>query len=85
MLGKLTKIQIQAILILSLTKLWLIKLLKHHKMVNECENSSNSSLNWDFSGKPGQYRQQMYKNDASRELLKNLKFKFDNPARIKLI
>jgi hypothetical protein len=54
-------------------------------MVNECENSSNSSLNWDFSGKPGQYRQQMYKNDASRELLKNLKFKFDNPARIKLI
>jgi alpha 1,3-glucosidase len=67
--------------------------------LTKIDEDSNSS-NFDFiidqvvvnkiikapqNGKPGQYRQQMFKNDASRELLKNLKFKFDNPARIKLI
>jgi hypothetical protein len=45
-----------------------------NKLIKEPEN-----------GKPGQYEQKLHKRDASQKLLKNLKFEFDKPAKVKLI
>jgi alpha 1,3-glucosidase len=45
-----------------------------NKLIKEPEN-----------GKPGRYEQKLYKRDASQNLLKNLKFKFDKPAKVKLV
>ncbi|KAJ3615868.1 hypothetical protein MTP99_005972, partial [Tenebrio molitor] len=45
-----------------------------NKLIKEPEN-----------GKPGQYEQKLHKRDANQKLLKNLKFEFDKPAKVKLI
>jgi hypothetical protein len=44
-----------------------------NKVIKEPENGSF-----------GRYEQKLYTKDTSQELLKNLKFTFDEPAKIKL-
>jgi hypothetical protein len=78
------KMQIQTVLILLLTMLWLTRLLKNQKMVYECDFGGNSIVKCNFLGNFGRYEQKLYTKDTSQELLKNLKFTFDEPAKIKL-